>query len=106
MNSWFDIKSLTPGGPEPEDEAGLLKSVGVIQALVGKEVDAGIEASRIVVGGFSQGEFVGGYPRANGELTFALLGVALPSLVGAVIALLTGATSERVRPRLSSLPES
>ncbi|ORY41750.1 acyl-protein thioesterase 1 [Leucosporidium creatinivorum] len=65
--SWFDIKSLTPGGPDPEDEQGLLASVRTIQGLISKETDAGIPASRVVVGGFSQ---------------------------GAVIALLTGSTSE------------
>lgn len=56
MASWFDIKSLTPGGPEPEDEAGMMKSVQTIQSFIRSEVDAGIEAKRVVVGGFSQGE--------------------------------------------------
>lgn len=58
MPSWFDIKSLTPGGPEPEDEKGLLASVATIQGLIGKETDAGIPANRIVVGGFSQGVYL------------------------------------------------
>lgn len=34
----------------------MLKSVRLISQLVSAEVDAGIPASRIVVGGFSQGE--------------------------------------------------
>lgn len=56
----FDIKSLSPpsaGSPPQEDEAGMLKSVRLISELISAEVDAGIPANRIVVGGFSQGEF-------------------------------------------------
>ncbi|KAK4699653.1 phospholipase/carboxylesterase, partial [Phenoliferia sp. Uapishka_3] len=61
MNSWFDIKSLDPPGkglPSSEDEAGMLKSVKRISDLVAAEVDAGIPADRIVVGGFSQGAVI------------------------------------------------
>ncbi|GAA5953571.1 hypothetical protein JCM10213_009327, partial [Rhodosporidiobolus nylandii] len=60
-----------PGDPSPivaEDEPGMLASVGVISKLIAAEVDAGIRSERVVVGGFSQ---------------------------GAVIAYLTGLTSER-----------
>ncbi|KAM0790978.1 hypothetical protein ACM66B_004280 [Microbotryomycetes sp. NB124-2] len=66
MNSWFDIYDLRPS--TREDEKGLLQSVSTIQALIQSEIDAGIDPSRIIVGGFSQ---------------------------GAVIALLTAVTSER-----------
>ncbi|KAL8292683.1 hypothetical protein RQP46_001295 [Phenoliferia psychrophenolica] len=62
MNSWFDITTLTPPGnglPSQEDEAGMLKSVKRISDLVAAEVDAGIPADRIVVGGFSQGAVIG-----------------------------------------------
>ncbi|KAM0749745.1 Phospholipase/carboxylesterase [Meredithblackwellia eburnea MCA 4105] len=71
MTSWFDIKTLEPptaGLPSDEDEAGMLQSVKRISDIVAAEVDAGIPAERIVVGGFSQ---------------------------GAVVALLTGLTLER-----------
>lgn len=61
MPSWFDIKSLNPPpagrGPSDEDEAGMLKSVSRISSLVQQELDAGIPANRIVVGGFSQGPY-------------------------------------------------
>lgn len=66
MNSWYDIKSLAPGGGE--DERGMLESSARISSLISREVDNGIPAERIIVGGFSQ---------------------------GAVIALLTGLTIER-----------
>ncbi|KDE04249.1 hypothetical protein MVLG_05277 [Microbotryum lychnidis-dioicae p1A1 Lamole] len=58
MNSWFDIRSLTPTNSSQEDERGLLASVRTISDLVASEVDAGIPANRIVVGGFSQGAVV------------------------------------------------
>lgn len=79
MPSWFDIRTLTPpsaGRSSMEDEAGMLASAARISALVSAEVDAGIAADRIIIGGFSQ---------------------------GAVIALLTGITSERKLAGLISL---
>ena len=74
MNSWYDIKSLAPGGGE--DERGMLESSSRISSLIGQEVDNGIPAERIIVGGFSQ---------------------------GAVIALLTGLSSERKLAGIVSL---
>lgn len=59
MPSWFDIRSLTPPtprSPSMEDEAGMLRSARRLSDLVAREVENGIPASRIVVGGFSQGE--------------------------------------------------
>jgi predicted esterase len=40
---------------ESEDEAGMLKSRDYIQTLIQQEIDAGIPAHRIILGGFSQG---------------------------------------------------
>lgn len=81
MPSWFDIKSLDPPlerapSAGTEDEAGMLKSVKRISDLISGEVESGIDSTRIVVGGFSQ---------------------------GAVISLLTGITSERKLGGLVSL---
>lgn len=56
-----------------EDEDGMLKTVHALNQLITAEVDAGIPANRIVLGGFSQ---------------------------GAAMSLLTGITSER---RLSGI---
>jgi predicted esterase len=54
MPSWYDIYSL--GNPDAkQDEEGIMKSVGMVHGLVEKEVESGIPAERIVVGGFSQG---------------------------------------------------
>ena len=54
MRAWYDIHSLD-FSPQREDEAGLRASQGEVQALVDREIAQGIPASRIVVGGFSQG---------------------------------------------------
>jgi predicted esterase len=40
---------------EPDDEAGILKTCDVLDDLIQQELDRGVESSRIVVGGFSQG---------------------------------------------------
>ncbi|KAF8639476.1 hypothetical protein AX17_001496 [Amanita inopinata Kibby_2008] len=53
MPSWFDIYSLDGGSKE--DEKGMLESMQKINQLITTEVDAGISASRIILGGFSQG---------------------------------------------------
>lgn len=39
----------------PEDEQGMLKTASSLNGLISAEVDDGIPASRIVLGGFSQG---------------------------------------------------
>lgn len=56
MPSWYDIKTLStsPSGRD-EDEAGMMKSVATINALVKAETDAGLPSTRVIVGGFSQG---------------------------------------------------
>jgi len=53
MPAWFDLKSLDPSGPE--DEKGIEKSKAVVDKLIEDEIKNGIEPSRIVLGGFSQG---------------------------------------------------
>ncbi|KAJ2549046.1 hypothetical protein EV175_004594 [Coemansia sp. RSA 1933] len=54
MPSWYDIKSLDKIASD-EDEDGMNASMVRINELIRGEVDAGIPADRIVVGGFSQG---------------------------------------------------
>jgi predicted esterase len=54
MPGWFDISSLTDVMAR-QDEEGMLKSVHTVHKLITEEVDAGISADRIIVGGFSQG---------------------------------------------------
>ncbi|KAJ6458628.1 Phospholipase/carboxylesterase/thioesterase [Mycena vitilis] len=53
MPSWFDILSF--GFDTDEDQPGMLKTMHSLNQLITAEVDAGIPANRIVLGGFSQG---------------------------------------------------
>lgn len=53
MPSWFDLKGLSLDATE--DEAGIKQACVEIQALVEKEISAGISSNRILLGGFSQG---------------------------------------------------
>jgi lysophospholipase-2 len=53
MPAWFDLKSLDPNGAE--DEKGIEKAKAVIDKLIEEEIKNGIEPSRIILGGFSQG---------------------------------------------------
>ncbi|KAL8387214.1 hypothetical protein RB595_010072 [Gaeumannomyces hyphopodioides] len=58
MPGWYDIASLD-GNPESlrknEDEAGIKASQAYFHNLIQQEIDSGIPADRIVLGGFSQG---------------------------------------------------
>ncbi len=53
MRAWYDI--LGPDLARREDEAGLRASLAEVEALIAREKSRGIEASRIVLAGFSQG---------------------------------------------------
>ena len=56
MPGWFDMAQLENlSDSKYDDEAGLLKSVAAIDALIQSEVDAGIPEDKIILGGFSQG---------------------------------------------------
>jgi phospholipase/carboxylesterase len=52
MPAWYDIKSLDVRG---QDEAGIRRSDTEVRHLIAREVERGIEPSRIVLAGFSQG---------------------------------------------------
>ncbi|EFX02214.1 acyl-protein thioesterase 1 [Grosmannia clavigera kw1407] len=58
MPGWYDIVSFDSPGTslrDNEDEAGLVASRAYFHQLVQQEIDAGVPAERIVLGGFSQG---------------------------------------------------
>ncbi len=52
MRAWFDIREL---GGRDIDEAGIRASAGTLDALIEREIRRGIDSSRIVLAGFSQG---------------------------------------------------
>ena len=52
MPAWYDIVQLGGGA---EDEAGIRASQAQVEALIAREKQRGVPASRIVLAGFSQG---------------------------------------------------
>ena len=53
MRAWYDIFTLDRGGPV--DEQGIRASGEILNALIEREKERGIDARNIVVAGFSQG---------------------------------------------------
>ena len=53
MRSWYDIKSMDLHNRA--DMPGVLESETAVHALIQEQLDAGIEANKIVLAGFSQG---------------------------------------------------
>jgi phospholipase/carboxylesterase len=54
MRAWYDIGDLDPAG-RAEDEAGIRHAAEAVGQLLAAEIEGGIPAGRIVLGGFSQG---------------------------------------------------
>ena len=53
MRAWYDIVQISAS--RGQDEAGIALSAQQVQALIGREIERGIPASRIILAGFSQG---------------------------------------------------
>lgn len=53
MRAWYDIYSFDRDGPV--DESGIRDSGEILDGLIRREQERGIEAGRIVIAGFSQG---------------------------------------------------
>lgn len=53
MRAWYDVLSLDRAGPQ--DEAGIRDSAAALRLLIEREKERGVDASRIVLAGFSQG---------------------------------------------------
>lgn len=53
MRGWYDIISLEFG--QDEDQVGIHESAEQIKTLIKQELDKGIESTRIILAGFSQG---------------------------------------------------
>ena len=54
MTGWYDINDLSIDNIK-DDRAQTLASTEYVQGLIKAEIDGGVNADRIVVGGFSQG---------------------------------------------------
>ncbi len=59
MRAWYDIKSFTPSGRA--DMSGTVESARRVADCIDRERQRGIEASRVVLAGFSQGGAVALY---------------------------------------------
>ncbi|KUI69323.1 Acyl-protein thioesterase 1 [Cytospora mali] len=74
MPGWFDIKVLD-GSPESmrqnEDAEGIKASAEYLSSLIQSEMDAGIPADRIVLGGFSQGAAMSIYTGLTSKVKLA-----------------------------------
>jgi phospholipase/carboxylesterase len=53
MRAWYDLRSLER--VDDEDEAGLRSSAALIEGLIEREAERGIDPDKIVLAGFSQG---------------------------------------------------
>mmetsp|Transcript_20742 Transcript_20742/g.35638 ORF Transcript_20742/g.35638 Transcript_20742/m.35638 type:complete len:226 (+) Transcript_20742:86-763(+) len=69
MPAWWDVYGFDP--KTPEDEKGISASSQRILKMVDEEIKGGIPASRIVLGGFSQGGALALYTCLTGQYTFA-----------------------------------
>lgn len=69
MPAWFDLFSLDPTGAE--DDKGIEKSAQIITSIIEEEVNNGIDPSRIVLGGFSQGGALALYTGLTGKYKLA-----------------------------------
>ena len=67
MPAWFDLFSLDPTGKE--DDKGIEKSKQLITNLIEDEINNGIDPSRIMLGGFSQGGALSLYTGLTGKYT-------------------------------------
>ncbi|KAJ1740383.1 hypothetical protein LPJ68_003825 [Coemansia sp. RSA 1086] len=74
MPSWYDIRSLDKIASN-EDEDGMNVSMRKINELIREEIDSGIPANRIVLGGFSQGGAMTLFTGLQSEMRLAGLAV-------------------------------
>jgi predicted esterase len=82
MDSFPQPSEIDPPLPSHDDEASMKGAVDRVHKLIQRELDKGIDADRIVLAGFSQGEFARRLPRVV-ELTSARpTGCAITLLAG------------------------
>jgi phospholipase/carboxylesterase len=69
MRAWYDIYSLDADGRA--DETGVRQSSAMLEALISREVERGIDSSKIVIAGFSQGGAVAMHTALRSERKLA-----------------------------------
>ena len=94
MPAWYDIKEVDID--RHVDEEQLKQSSAGVHALINREIDRGVDSSRIIVAGFSQG----------GAVSYEA-GLTYPKPLAGIMALSTyfaTATSIKVNPIQNSMP--
>lgn len=94
MPAWYDIKEVDID--RHVDEEQLKQSAAGVHALIDKEIERGVDSSRIIVAGFSQG----------GAVSYEA-GLTYPKPLAGIMALSTyfaTATSIKVNPIQNSIP--
>jgi phospholipase/carboxylesterase len=79
MRAWYDIRDLSI--ENRADEAGVRESMAQVEALIAREGERGVPASRLVLAGFSQGGAVAlatGLRREQGLAGIVALSTYLP----------------------------
>ncbi|KAA2284615.1 alpha/beta hydrolase [Arenimonas fontis] len=79
MRAWYDIRDLSI--EQRADEAGVRESMARVEALLAREAERGVPASRVVLAGFSQGGAVAlaaGLRREAGLAGIVALSTYLP----------------------------
>src|SRR5690606_11460052 len=79
MRAWYDIRDLSI--EQRADEAGVRESMAQVEALLAREAERGVPASRVVLAGFSQGGAVAlaaGLRREAGLAGIVALSTYLP----------------------------
>ncbi|MGO1542520.1 MAG: alpha/beta hydrolase [Luteimonas sp.] len=97
MRAWYDIREMDLANRA--DEQGVAESVVQVEALIAREVERGIPASRIFLAGFSQGGAVtlaAGLRRSEPLAGLVGLSTYVPGAQGAQAALVEGATRQPV----------
>jgi predicted esterase len=102
MPAWFDLDALPVTLRTPDDEAGYANAARSIHAMIDAEVAKGTPASRIFLGGFSQGGalslFAGlSYREAlGGVISFWAKLKSSPALAGSNLLVIHGDEDDKV----------
>ncbi|GAB3310154.1 alpha/beta hydrolase [Luteimonas notoginsengisoli] len=97
MRAWYDIREADLANRA--DEAGVAASVERVEALVAREAQRGVPASRVFLAGFSQGGAVtlaAGLRRSEALAGLVALSTYVPAAQTAAAALAVGANAQPV----------
>ena len=97
MRAWYDIREADLANRA--DEGGVAQSVEQVEALIAREIERGVPASRIFLAGFSQGGAVtlaAGLRRSEPLAGLIALSTYVPAAQKAAAALAEGASAQPV----------